>query len=170
MGARFSPKISLNAKESIMPKLLIVHHTPSPVMQQMLEKVITGAADPGLSELQIVTKAALSAGPVDVLAADGVVLGTPANIGYMSGALKHFFDVAYYPCLTECVGMPFSYYIHGDNDTSGANRAILGITKGLGWRQVSPMASVTGSVDGDDHAKLTELGATVGAYAIGAIS
>src|SRR3712207_8818071 len=52
----------------------------------------------------------------DLLAADGVLLGTPANIGYMSGALKHFFDTVYYPCLDATVGLPYGVYVHGNED------------------------------------------------------
>ena len=54
-----------------------------------------------------------------MLEADGVLLGTPANIGYMSGALKHFFDTVYYPCLDATVGLPFGVYVHGNDDTAG---------------------------------------------------
>ncbi|WP_241175925.1 hypothetical protein [Modestobacter sp. KNN46-3] len=68
-----------------MPQLLVVHHTPSPALQAVLEAVREGVALVEDAELSV--RPALSAGPADVLAADGVLLGTPANIGYMSGAL-----------------------------------------------------------------------------------
>ncbi|CAO5163490.1 hypothetical protein FAIPA1_230059 [Frankia sp. AiPs1] len=84
-----------------MPTLLIVHHTPSPSMQAMLEAVLAGARDEAIEGVDVEVRPALAATPVDVLAADGYLLGTPANIGYMSGALKHFFDQVYYPCLLE---------------------------------------------------------------------
>ena len=77
-----------------MPQLLVVHHTPSPAMQAVLEAVKEGVAL--VEEVELVLRPALSAGAADLLAADGVLLGTPANIGYMSGALKHFFDTVYY--------------------------------------------------------------------------
>ena len=73
-----------------MPCLLVVHHTPSPNLQTVLEAVREGAGM--VDDVELVVRPALSAGPADLLGADGVVLGTPANIGYMSGALKHFFD------------------------------------------------------------------------------
>ncbi len=44
----------------------------------------------------MVRRAALAATTSDLLARDGVILGTPANIGYMSRALKHFFDQVFY--------------------------------------------------------------------------
>jgi len=75
-----------------MPTLLIVHHTPSPAMQAMLEAVLAGARDEAIEGVDVVVRPALTSTAVDVLAADGYLLGTPANIGYMSGALKHFFD------------------------------------------------------------------------------
>ena len=60
-----------------------------------------------------------------MLEADGYLLGTPANLGYMSGALKHFFDQIYYPCLDATSGRPFGVYVHGNNDTDrrGAGRS-----------------------------------------------
>jgi NAD(P)H-dependent FMN reductase len=85
-----------------MPRLLVVHHTPSPTLQAVLEAVREGVAL--VEEVELTVRPALSAGAADVLAADGILLGTPANIGYMSGALKHFFDTVYYPCLDATVG------------------------------------------------------------------
>ncbi|MEZ5226387.1 MAG: NAD(P)H-dependent oxidoreductase [Acidimicrobiales bacterium] len=69
-----------------------------------------------------------------MLAADGLILGTPANLGTMSGALKHFFDTIYYPCLTETVGRPYGVYVHGNNDVDGALADIAKIATGLQWR------------------------------------
>src|SRR3954464_9532379 len=105
-----------------MPVLLVVHHTPSPALQSLLEAARAGAAlVPGVD---IVTRPALTAGAADVLSADAVLLGTPANLGYMSGALKHFFDTVYYPCLEAKIGMPYGVYVHGQNDTTGAVRSL----------------------------------------------
>ncbi len=66
------------------------------------------------------------------------------NIGYMSGALKHFFDTIYYPCLEATRRRPYALYVHGASDTTGAVRAVESITSGLGWRQVRPAVCVTG--------------------------
>ena len=84
--------------------LLIVHHTPSPYTQEMFEAVVAGACDPQIEGVEVVRRPALSVSPSDMLAADGYLLGTPANLGYMSGALKHAFDVCYYPASTPRAG------------------------------------------------------------------
>lgn len=73
-----------------MPRLLIVHHTPSPHCQEMFEAVLVGATDPDIEGVEVVRRPALTVSPADMLAADGYLLGTPANLGYMSGALKHY--------------------------------------------------------------------------------
>jgi multimeric flavodoxin WrbA len=72
-----------------MSTLLIVHHTPSPYCQAMFEAVISGATDPEIEGVDVVRRAALSVSASDFLDADGYVLGSPANLGYISGALKH---------------------------------------------------------------------------------
>ncbi len=96
---------------------------------------------------------------MDVLAADAVVLGTPANIGYMSGALKHFFDTVYYPCLSETAGLPYALYVHGNNDTAGAVRAVESIAKGLSWHRHRPPVTVVGDLSRADREACWELGA-----------
>ena len=105
-----------------MPTLLHVHHTTSPALHAMFEAVQAGATNPDLAGVEVVSRAALAATAHDVLAADGYLLGTPANLGYMSGALKHFFDQVYYPCLTSTTARPYGVYVHGNNDTTGAFR------------------------------------------------
>jgi multimeric flavodoxin WrbA len=98
-----------------------------------------------------------------VLAADGYLLGTPANIGYMSGALKHFFDQIYYPCLEETVRRPYGMYVHGNNDVVGAVRGIESIAKGLQWRAVREPVTVIGAPEQEDLDACWELGASVAA-------
>jgi NAD(P)H-dependent FMN reductase len=146
-----------------MPTLLVVHHTPSPAMAEMFDAAVSGARTDEVPGVEVIIRPALTAGAADVLGADGYLLGTPANIGYMSGALKHFFDQIYYPCLTARKGAPFGLYVHGASDTTGAVRAVAAITTGLGWAEVSKPVSVTGPVGTDVERQCYELGATVAA-------
>ncbi len=146
-----------------MPRLLLVHHTPSPALQSLLEKARGGAAHPDLGDVELVVRPALAATAIDVLDADGYLLGTPANFGYMSGALKHFFDLVYYPCLDATAGRPYGLYVHGNDDTAGAVRAVATITTGLRWSLAQPVLEVTGPPAGDALDAAWELGAALGA-------
>ncbi len=132
-------------------------------MQSLLEQVREGASHPDLGEVELVVRPALAATAIDVLEADGYLLGTPANFGYMSGALKHFFDLVYYPCLDATVRRPYGCYVHGNDDTAGAVRAVATITTGLRWELAQPVLEVTGTPDGADRDAAWELGAALGA-------
>lgn len=146
-----------------MARLLIVHHTPSPAMQELLEAVVSGASTDEITGVEVEVRPALTAAVVDVLGADGYLLGTPANIGYMSGALKHFFDGIYYPCLEATVHRPYGLYVHGNSDTEGAIRAVESIASGLRWRRARPAVTVIGLPSREDVEACWELGATVAA-------
>jgi hypothetical protein len=128
-----------------MPTLLVVHHTPSPALEAMFEAAVSGARTDEVEGVEVVIRPALTAAAVDVLGADGYLLGTPANIGYMSGALKHFFDGIYYPCLEATRRRPYGLYVHGASDTGGAVRAVESITAGLQWRPVRQPVCITGT-------------------------
>jgi multimeric flavodoxin WrbA len=150
-----------------MTVLLLVHHTPSPALQELLEAATAGSRADGVEGVELRVRPALSATVTDVLEADGFVLGTPANIGYMSGALKVFFDNVYYPALTAKVGAPYGLYVHGNLDTTGAVRAVESIAKGMGWERVHEPVSVTGSPDKAAREAVWELAATVAATLAG---
>jgi multimeric flavodoxin WrbA len=106
---------------------------------------------------------AFDAGPDDVLAAGAVILATPANFGYMSGALKDFFERIYHPCLDVTAGLPYALVVKGDTDTSGAVASVERIVTGLRWRQVATPVTVTGAVAQSDLDAAFELGASVAA-------
>ncbi|WP_084960481.1 flavodoxin family protein [Thermoactinospora rubra] len=146
-----------------MSRLLIVHHTASPATHELFESVRKGATTDEIEGVEVVTRAALQATASDVFAADGIVLGTPANIGYMSGALKHFFDTVYYPCLEETRRLPYGLYVHGNNDATGAVRAVEAIAGGLGWEPAARPVVVIGAVTKADLEACWELGATLAA-------
>ncbi len=146
-----------------MARLLVVHHTPSPPLHAMFDAVIDGTSADGIEGIEVVSRAALHATAVDVLDADGFVLGTPANLGSMSGALKHFFDTIFYPCLEDTAGRPFGIYLHGNDDVDGALNDIMRITAGLAWRQVTDPVRITGPLDRGGRDACWNLGATVAA-------
>jgi multimeric flavodoxin WrbA len=146
-----------------MPTLLIVHHTTSPSLHAMYGAVHDGATNPDIDGVEVIARPALGATAVDALDADGYLLGTPANLGYISGALKHFFDQIYYPCLEATIGRPFGVYVHGNNDTTGAVRAVETITTGLQWKLAQAPVEVVGEPGRDDIDKCWELGAALAA-------
>lgn len=143
--------------------LLIVHHTPSPHCHEMFEAVVAGATDPDIEGVDVLRRPALTVSPAEMLAADGYLLGTPANLGYISGAMKHAFDCAYYQLLDATRGRPFGVYLHGNEGTEGAQRALAGITGGLGWEQAAETVVVSGKPTKDDLEACWNLGATVAA-------
>ncbi|MFO7960125.1 MAG: NAD(P)H-dependent oxidoreductase [Nitriliruptoraceae bacterium] len=146
-----------------MATLLLVHHTPSPALQALLEAVTDGASTDAIDGVEVVLRPALTCPETDVLAADGYVLGTPANLGSMSGALKHFFDRIYYPCLEATQRRPYAMYVHGNNDTTGAVRSVERVVTGLQWRAVAAPLESIGEPDRADLDAAWELGATVAA-------
>jgi multimeric flavodoxin WrbA len=150
--------------------LLVVHHTTSPATQALLEAALDGTSADGIEGVEVRVRPALGATVSDVVDADGFLLGTPANIGYMSGALKTFFDNVYYPTLTAKVGAPYALYVHGNNDTTGAIRAVESITKGMGWERVHEPVTVIGAPDQAATEAVWELAATVAAMVSGALT
>lgn len=140
-------------------RVLVVHHTPSPTLQTMLDAVVEGLA---MANVEAVVRPALTCSFVDALEADGFVLGGPVNLGMMAGALKHFFDQVYYPCLDATVGRPYGLYLHGDNDAAGARRDIGKIVTGLQWQQVTDDVVTYGPITNEHRDALVNLGGTVG--------
>lgn len=160
-----------------MPLLLVAHHSPTRSVQALTEAVLRGAHDDAIEGVDVRDVAALEVTADDLLAADGYVLGTPANFGYMSGALKHMFDSTFLQvggALDDgggagdssdsgTAGRPYGLYVHGRYDTTGAVRAVEGIVGALGWRQAFDNVDLTGDVDDAALEQAYELGATVAA-------
>ncbi|OYD81549.1 flavodoxin family protein [Azospirillum brasilense] len=117
-------------------RLLIVAHCPSPNTRALLDAVLRGARSPEVQGVEVVAKPPLEAGPEDVLESQGVILGTTENLGYMSGALKDFFDRSYYPCLERTQGLPYALFVRAGHDGTGTCRAVASIATGLRWRPV----------------------------------
>ena len=146
-----------------MTRLLVVHHTTSPSLHAMFDAVISGATDEQIEGVEVVHRPALGATATDVLEADAYLLGTPANLGYMSGALKHFFDQIYYPCLDATTRRPYGMYVHGNNDTTGAVRSIETVVTGLQWQRAQEPVLVVGEPQRNDLDACRELGAALAA-------
>ncbi|MBU8832986.1 flavodoxin family protein [Mycolicibacterium goodii] len=143
--------------------LLVVHHTPSPATREVLEAVLAGTHDPDIAGVDVVTRPALAATIPDMLDADGYLFGTTANFGYMSGALKHFFDTVYYPVLDHVAGRPYGLWVHGNNDTAGAANAVDRIATGLALTKAADVLEITGAVDVTVREAAYELGGTLAA-------
>lgn len=160
-----------------MPLLVVVHHSPTRSVQALTDAVVGGAEDDAIEGVAVRVRPALEATAEDLAGADAVVLGTSANFGYMSGALKHFFDRGFLElggALDDGGGgapatggrIPFGLYVHGRYDTTGAVRSVLAITGALPWRQAAPVLEVLGDVEEGARAQAYELGATVAALTL----
>jgi multimeric flavodoxin WrbA len=158
-------------------RLLVVHHSPTPTVQRLTDAALAGTTDDAIVGVEVVVRAALEAHADDVLSADGVVLGTTANFGYMSGALKHFFDTIFLEAggalgddgsaATGSAGgsgkKPYGLFVHGRYDTTGAVRSVQAIVGALPWRQAAPVLEVLGEPTQEQLDAAYELGGTLAA-------
>lgn len=114
-------------------QLLIVAHAPSDNTRKLAEAALRGASSDSIENVAVRWVVPLEATTEDVLQADAILLGTTENLGYMSGALKDFFDRCYYPVLERKQGLPCALYIRAGMDGTGTRRAVESIVTGLRW-------------------------------------
>jgi NAD(P)H-dependent FMN reductase len=129
---------------------------------RLLDAVVAGARE-AAPQVSIQTRPALSAVSDDLLAAEGVLLGTPEHFGYMAGALKDFFDRTYYPVGERTVGLPYALFVSAGNDGTGTCRAVERIATGYRWKAVADPLIVVGMPDAAALERCRELGATMAA-------
>lgn len=142
-------------------RLLIVYHTQSGNTGRLADAVFAGACRvPGIDT---VMKRAFDAATDDLLGCDGLLLGTPENFGYMSGALKDFFDRTYYPCEGKLTGLPYAVFVSAGNDGTGAVREIGRIANGYGWKTVADALIVRKSITDEALVSATDLGEAMAA-------
>ena len=157
-----------------MARLLVVHHSPTPGVRALTDAAVAGTLDDAIEGVEVVVRQALEATAADVLGADGYLLGTTANFGYMSGALKHFFDTIFLEAggaladdgsAAAAAGArkPFGLWVHGRYDTTGAVRSVQSIVGALGWAQAAEVLEVLGEVGDAQEESAYELGATLAA-------
>ncbi len=143
--------------------LLIVYHSQSGSTSRMAEAVIRGANNSDIENVEVRVRDALDATPDDVLWADGYIFGTPENFGYMSGALKYFFDRIYYACLDKVGGRPYALFVRAGNDGSGALSSISRIVTGLAIKEVQEPVLIAGDFDESRLPECEELGMALAA-------
>jgi len=146
-----------------MKHLLLVHHSQTGSTAAMAQAVLDGARDPAIADVALRVASPLAADVEDLRWANALILGTPENFGYMSGALKYFFDRIYYPCLELTQGLPYALFIKAGNDGSGALSSVHRIVTGLRWREVQPPLIVVGDINAQALADCRELGMALAA-------
>jgi multimeric flavodoxin WrbA len=144
-----------------MKTLLIVYHTGGVKTAQMAEAVERGARSEG--GIQVVVKRCADAGPQDVLAADGLILGTPENFGYMSGMMKDFLERMFYACEGKVEGRPWALFVGAGQDGSGAVASVERIVTGLRLKKICEPIVVVKELKAEQLAACEELGAAMAA-------
>ena len=150
----------------IEKKLLIVAHTPSPNTQALAQAIELGASSEEIGGINVELKSPFDCNADDVLDSDAIVLFTTENFGYMSGALKDFFERIYYPCLDQPErneSKPFALVIRAGLDGTGTEIAVHKITTGLKWREVQAVLLCHGEFQTKFVHRCEELGMTIAA-------
>ena len=143
--------------------MLVVANTPSDNTRTLVEAVLRGASHPDIDAVRVQHIQPLQANEQDVIAADGIILGTTENFGYMSGALKDFFDRIYYPVLELKQGTPYALYVRAGLDGTGTISAVERIVTGLRWRPICAPLLCHGSYVDSFVDQCEELGMTMAA-------
>jgi multimeric flavodoxin WrbA len=143
-------------------RLLIVYHSKTGKNGVMAKAVYEGANHPDI-DVDVSFKEAKEAGKEDLLEADGIIFGTPENFGYMSGALKDFFDRTFYEVEGQVDAKPYCMLVGAGNDGTGALIAIRRICNGYSFREVQEPIVVVGDLEDQQLQTCRELGMAMAA-------
>ena len=125
----------------------------------MAQAVYEGAK--AIEGIEVILKKVPEATLDDLLACDGLAVGTPENFGYMSGMLKDFFDRTYEGAKDRVFRKPFVVFISAGNDGSGALNAIERIALGYKFKTVFSPVIAKGKITEAILEKCRELGGTL---------
>ncbi len=139
--------------------LLIVYHSQTGHTRTMARAALRGARR--VSDVETRLKMALRAELSDLLWAHGLLLGTPENFGYMSGAMKNFLDRTYYPAQGKISGLPYAIFISAGNDGTGALGSIERIARGYPFKLVCDPIIARGELSTELLEQCEELGETM---------
>ena len=146
-----------------MSNILIVSNKPSNNTIILQESVATGCIEMGCVNKSLRVKDPWDSCVEDVLWCDGIIIGTTENFGYMSGAIKDFFERIYYPCLERTQALPVAVYVKGGLDGQGAKISIEKILIGLKWRLIQPTLVLKGDFTEEFRNQCKRLGMTMAA-------
>jgi multimeric flavodoxin WrbA len=146
-----------------MKNLLIAYHSQSGNTQRMAEAALRGAQNELITGVDVRLLTAKQATPDDLLWANGLLLGTPENFGYMSGGMKDFLDRTFYPVEGKILSLPYAVFISAGNDGSGALTAIRRIANGYPFKEVQEPVIAQGEVTAEHLAGCEELGMALAA-------
>ena len=141
-----------------MKHLLIVFHSKTGNTRQLADAVIDGASSGDVRGVEVRVLRAADAGPEDLLWADGLLLGTPENFGYLSGALKDFLDRTFYEVEGKLTPLPYAMFVSAGNDGTGAVRAMERIANGYPFLAVQAPLIARGTPTPEDLDSCRELG------------
>ena len=144
-----------------MKKLLVVYPGTGGATDRLAAAALRGARD--VEDIVCIEKLARDAVADDVLACDGLLLGTPEKFGYMAGLMKDFLERVFYACEGRLEGRPYAVFVSAGNDGTGAVASIDRIVTGLRLKRVHEPVIVKGTPDSAALTRCEELGATLAA-------
>lgn len=139
-----------------MAKVLVVYHSLGGATRKMAQAVAEGAS--GVAGTKVTLKTGLEGTIDDLLACDGIALGSPDYFSYMAGGLKDFLDRTYYPSQGKVAGKPAVTFGSAGGPPDNVLRLL---DQALGWfklKKVADSVGASGGVGPEALAECKELG------------
>lgn len=134
-----------------MASILVVYHSLGGNTKKMAEAVAAGARSVAGTEVSV--KTGLEATADDLVACDGVALGSPDYFSYVAGGLKDFFDRAYYPSQGKVTGKPAVAFA----SAGGPPTVVLKVLEqAIGWFKLKKAADSVGASGSPSPEALSE--------------
>ena len=143
-----------------MKRLSMVHHSIGGKTKEMANS-LTDMLSKEDQLIEFRSFSAFEAKASDILQSDGIIFGTPVNFGYMSGALKDFFDRNYYELEGKVEAVPYAIFVSASTDGAGAVESIRRICRGLNLKEVQEPLVLTKKLSQSDQHRLREFGMTM---------